>query len=146
MKRNRITWVLVGTCAATFLLLDAAASTAQYRRRYEPSRPTVSPYLNLFRFNNSVLPNYQALVRPQLQERAFEQQQQQLNRRQLQAINQLQSNVQTLQQAPVTAPLVAPTGKGSWFQRDAGNSTFLNTSRYYSQSGGGSPAGGGGRR
>jgi hypothetical protein len=90
------------------------------------------------------VPNYYTFVRPQQQQRAFEQQQQQLNRQQSQVLNQLQSNVQTLKLGPVTAPQVAPTGHGSWFNRP-GSSTFLNTSGFYSQSPGGSQSSGGRR-
>jgi hypothetical protein len=40
-------------------------------------RSTVSPYLNLYRNDGSRLPNYQTLVRPQLQQQAVNQFQQQ---------------------------------------------------------------------
>ena len=70
----------------------------------------------------------------------FKQRQQIYDRQQSQKLNQLQSTVQVLQQ-PVATELVAPTGKGAWFQREGGAS-FQNTSGYYSQSGGGATAGG----
>jgi|SRR3972149_4478917 len=131
----------IAVLAVVVLLLDAGVGDAQYVRRYEPSRPTVSPYLNLFRFNNSIIPNYQSLVRPEQQALRFKQQQLQFDRQQSQAIRQLQSSVRVLQQPPVNAELVAPTGKGSWFNVPGG-SQFGDTSGYYSRSGGGAAAGG----
>jgi hypothetical protein len=38
---------------------------------YEPLNPTISPYLNLLRFDRGPLPNYYSLVRPQLRQQAF---------------------------------------------------------------------------
>jgi hypothetical protein len=125
----------IAVLASAWLLVDAGASYGQYQRRYEPSRPTVSPYLNLFRFNNSVVPNYQSLVRPEQEALRFQQRQQIYDRQQTQQMNQLRSNVTQLQQAPVARELIAPTGHGAWFQREGGAS-FQNTSGYYSQSGG----------
>ena len=71
MRWNCKTWLFVGTLAGIGSLVGATASEAQYQRRFEPSRPTISPYLNLFRFNDSNVPNYQSLVRPLQQQRAF---------------------------------------------------------------------------
>jgi len=142
MHKLHKTWWLSAVLAGTFWLAEAATSHAQYQRRYEPSRPTVSPYLNLFRFNNSVIPNYQSLVRPEQQAQRFKQQQQQFDRQQTQALDQLRANVRVLQQPPVDSELVAPTGKGSWFNVPGG-SQFGDTSRFYSQSGSGGAAAGG---
>jgi hypothetical protein len=129
--------------AGASLLVVADECCAQYQqRRFEPSRPTVSPYLNLFRFNNSVIPNYQSLVRPEQQALRFRNDQQRLDRQQQQSLQQLQQSIHVLQEPPVTTPLVAPTGKGSWFNVQGG-STFGDTSRYFSQVGGGTGAGGG---
>lgn len=140
MTRKTSSGLAIALLAGAWLLVDAGASYGQYQRRYEPSRPTVSPYLNLFRFNNSVIPNYQSLVRPEQDALRFKQQQQIYDRQQSRKLNQLQSTVQVLQQ-PVATELVAPTGKNAWFQREGGAS-FQNTSGYYSQSGGGATAGG----
>jgi len=105
--------------------------------RYEPSTPTVSPYLNLFRndFDKGSLPNYFLYVRPLEQQNRVNQQQRQLLQRQNQEIGQLQANVEQLDRRQAEGPLIAPTGSGSWFGRPGTRSTFLNTSRYYSQSG-----------
>jgi hypothetical protein len=134
---------LAAVLAGVVLASQAVTCEAQYQRRYQPSRPTVSPYLNLFRPNNNVIPNYQSLVRPEQDALRFRQQQLQYDRRQTQQLDQLRTNLQTMQQPAVTSELVAPTGKGAWFNR-SGPSTFQNTSRFYSQSGVSQPITGGG--
>jgi hypothetical protein len=50
-------------------------------------------------------------------------------------ITQLQTGVQDIEQRQAEGPLVAPTGHSSWFGNPGTRSSFLNTSRYYSQSG-----------
>jgi hypothetical protein len=134
---------LAALLAGVVLASQAATSEAQYQRRYQPSRPTVSPYLNLFRPNNNVIPNYQSLVRPEQEALRFRQQQLQYDRRQTQQLSQLQSNLKTMQQPAVVSELVAPTGKSAWFNRP-GPSSFQNTSRYFSQAGVSEPITGGG--
>jgi hypothetical protein len=126
------------------LVLTAASASEAQVRRYEPSRPTVSPYLNLFRNrdSNPFLPNYYSFVRPLQQQYRLNQTQEQLLQQQGRAIGQLQSQVQQLGQAQMRGPLVAPTGKSSGFMRPGTRSTFLNTSRFYPQPGGAA----GGRR
>lgn len=133
--------MLVGILLASL----STTSRAQLQRRFQPSRPTVSPYLNLFRPNNNVIPNYQSLVRPEQEALRFRQQQQEYDRQQTRQLNQLRANVQVLQQPPVTTEFVAPTGKNAWFNRP-GPSTFQNTSRFYSQSAASEPITGGVRR
>jgi TolA-binding protein len=119
---------LVLAIAAGFVVLASSAATVASAQGYQPSRPTVSPYLNLFHNNrngrlNRALPNYFTLVRPQLQQQQINQTQQQLLQQQNGTIQQLQGNVQVLQQQKSGQ---AVTGHNSW---------FLNTSRYYSQVG-----------
>jgi hypothetical protein len=118
-------------------LLGAASASMAQVRRYEPNRPTVSPYLNLFRndFNNGPLPNYQALVRPLQLQQEINQQQQRLLLQQNRALRQLDTNLQNFEQRAVSGQLVAPTGKGSWYFRPSSRAQFLNTSRFYSQAG-----------
>lgn len=81
-----------------------AAQMAAATGRYQPARPTLSPYLNLFREETGPIPNYHLYVRPQLQQQAFN--------------NQFQSNLnqtqQQLQQVPRTAN--RPTGVGSGYR------------------------------
>jgi hypothetical protein len=126
----------IALLAVVPVLLGASMCSAQYyqQKRYEPNRPTVSPYLNLFRFNDSVIPNYQSLVRPEQQAQRFRQQQIQIDNRRQQELQQLQSSVRVLQQPRVDTELIAPTGKGSWFNVQGG-SQFGNTSGFYSKAG-----------
>ena len=129
--------LVLAITAGCVALLGGTASTAQ-GQRYEPSTPTVSPYLNLFQNNrngrqfNSALPNYYSLVRPRLQQQQTNQNQQQLIQQQSRTIGQLQGNLQQLQQA---GPLVVPTGNSSWFNNPGGRAKFRDTSSYYSRSG-----------
>jgi hypothetical protein len=126
---------LLATLVGVFIVVNAGTAYGQYQqRRFEPSRPTTSPYLNLFRFNNSVVPNYQSLVRPEQEALRFREQQMRLNRNQQAELSQVQNNVRVLQQAPVTTELVAPTGKGSWFNVQGG-SQFGDTRGYFSRAG-----------
>lgn len=86
--------------------------------------PTISPYLNLFRDdedNDEAVPNYFTLVRPQVEQRQINLQQQ----RELQRIESRVRTVQYEQEAGTarTGPLPA-TGHGT---------RFFNTGSYYSQ-------------
>jgi TolA-binding protein len=139
-KRLLLALLVVGLHA----LQTAPASMAQVRR-YEPGRPTVSPYLNLFRndgFDNRALPNYHSLVRPLQQQHDTNQMQQRLLQQQRQTLRQLDSNIQDIERRATTGQLVAPTGQGSWFGRPSRRSGYLNTSRFYSQSGTGAAGAG----
>lgn len=110
----------------------ASEASAQQARRYRPSSPTISPYLNLLRNDNvGGLPNYYSLVRPQLQQQTFNQQQRAFNAQQLSfeaqqaaALGSLSNQVQ---------PLVTPTGKASGFMTQGRGASFQNTSRYFPQ-------------
>ena len=135
MRRCRKSWLIACAVAAWWLSHDVSASNAQPVQRYQPATPTVSPYLDLFRFNTGVLPNYQTFVQPQQRAQEYRQAQQWQNQQQARAIRQLQSNVRGLDQRASLGPLVAPTGKHSWFFQPSTRSTYLNTSGYYSQSG-----------
>jgi TolA-binding protein len=128
MPTNSKFCLAVAMTAGMLTLVGGATNTAQ-AQGYQPSRPTVSPYLNLFQNNrggqfNRALPNYYSLVRPQQQQQQVNQTQQQLLQQQNGTLQELQGNVQTLQQQKTGQPVV--TGHNSW---------FLNTSRYYSQVG-----------
>jgi hypothetical protein len=78
--------------------------------RYQPSRPTVSPYLNLLRRNTGPLPNYYSLVRPQLQQLETNQRQQVLNTQQQGELRNLDRRLQ------ITESPVASTGARSVFR------------------------------
>lgn len=93
------------------VVLVAIAATHEVRgqgvRRYQPSRPTVSPYLNLYRNNTGPLPNYYSLVRPQLNQQAFN--------NQISAQQAQQNAALGLLQSQAAQPTTTPTGKRSWF-------------------------------
>jgi len=117
-----------GLTGIVVLLLGLACATsakAQSNTFGAPSiaRPTTSPYLNLFRRNNSALNfglNYQRLVRPEMDLRRN-------------AAN-TNTRVGTLQQQVNSA--IAPDG--SILLPGTGHQTsFLNTQGYFSNSGGG---------
>jgi hypothetical protein len=117
-------------------LVNPTASKAQ--DRYEPNRPTVSPYLNLFQNQNNSLqqsnvPNYYTLVRPLQQQQQFQQSQQRLAQQQSQTIQQLQSNLTTAEQRQAAGPLVVRTGTGSKFDYPGSRYSFLNKNKYYPQ-------------
>jgi hypothetical protein len=133
MGKHRSCW-LIALVAAGCWLGTAAESHAQVRR-YEPSRPTVSPYLNLFREQTGILPNYQALVRPQQLQNETNQRQREINQRGATEAQNLQTQIYELQQKQAAELQMAPTGKNAWFQRPSQRNQFLNTSRFYSQSG-----------
>jgi hypothetical protein len=86
--------------------------------RYQPSRPTVSPYLNLLRRDAGPIPNYFSLVRPQLQQLETNQRQQAINLRQQDQLQNLDNQMLTITQSPAAA-----TGTGA---------TFRNYGGYYS--------------
>jgi hypothetical protein len=145
MQRATQLLMVVSTLIAMHLFGATSVSLAQRPTRYSPSRPTVSPYLNLFRPREvGSVPNYFSLVRPQLQQNEINQLNQQVLQRQTQAIQQLQTNVLN-PQSQAQGPLVAPTGKSSWFAQPAKRSTFMSTSptgnasRFYSRAGGARP-------
>jgi hypothetical protein len=105
------------------------------QQRYEPSRPTVSPYVNLFRENNGIVPNYQSLVRPMLQQQQTNIYQGQQLKKQQQSLRDLQVSQQDLERRARAGTSMSPTGKGAWFNKPGSQSTFMNTSGFYSQSG-----------
>jgi len=94
-------------------------------RRYQPSRPTTSSYLNLTRLNTGAIPNYYSLVRPAQRQRAFNLQEQALRSQQAGSLQQLQNRVQLgLQPAQ-------GTGKQSGFFRPSSRATFNTSTRYF---------------
>lgn len=97
-------------CAAV-LCSGGLAFAQNYGRQSAASRiqrPTVSPYLNLFRQGSNGLPNYQTLVRPELQ-------QLRTNSYQQSEITQLRSQVASEQQQAQTRG-IPQTGHESRFR------------------------------
>lgn len=106
-------------------LLAGGVSLGQQIRRYTPKSPTVSPYLNLLQNNNSGLPSYYSLVRPQLQQRTINREVQRQEHRQRQQLQRLGTRQESIQE------LVAPTGTGGWFMATGQRAKFLGTSQFY---------------
>ena len=105
------------TSALLLACLCAERAQAQAPRgpappaRYQPSRPTVSPYLNLLRRDVGPLPNYYSLVRPQLNQNEFNQRQRVTNAEQ-QA--QIQRNARSI--VDINESTAAPTGTASVYR------------------------------
>lgn len=79
--------------------------------RYEPARPTISPYLNLLRRDAGPIPNYYSLVRPQLNQIEINQRQQVNNRLQQ---TQIQDNSRNI--TNVSKSIAGPTGTASVYR------------------------------
>ena len=92
-------------------------------QRYQPRTPTVSPYLNLTRLDVSPLPNYYAFVRPEIQQRQVNVQQQSLILRQ-------QGDILGLQRQ-IIQPVGPSTGTGSGFMIPGTQFSYLNTTGFY---------------
>jgi len=133
MGKHRNCWLIAFVAVGCWL--DAVVVGHAQVRRYEPSRPTVSPYLNLFRDQTGILPNYQALVRPQLLQNETNQRQRAINQRGAAEALNLQAQLYDIQQRQAAELQMSPTGKNAWFQRPSQRNQFMNTSRFYSQSG-----------
>jgi len=93
--------------------------------RYQPRRPTTSPYLNLSRLQTGPIPNYYSLVRPLQRQRALNQQERAFRAQQTATLQQLQNDVQQ------GLRLAAGTGKRSGFLQPSGRATFGTSSRYF---------------
>ena len=93
---------------------------AQRSSRYEPSSPTVSPYLNLLRRDSGGVPNYYSFIRPQQRQQTANSRQQIVNQQIGRALERQQDEL--LQFGDQMQSQIAPTGAGS---------VFLNFSHYY---------------
>lgn len=100
--------------------------SAQELLRYQPSSPTVSPYLNLGRFNTSGLPNYYTLVRPLNRQRQVNTQAQRLQRQQGAALQRLERAVQP----NLVVPQVS-TGTSSQFLNSGSRAVYRDTRQFY---------------
>ncbi len=98
----------------------------QELRRYAPASPTVSPYLNLGRFNNGGLPNYYSLVRPLNRQRQVNVQSQRLQRQQGLALQRLERVAQTPQAVPQIT-----TGTSSQFLTSGSRAVYQDTRQFY---------------
>ena len=114
---NRIGQLL--TLAAVGAILCVARPVqAQRPWPYRPSRPTISPYMNLYRANPGPVDNYHLYVRPQQRLLSTLQQQNQ-------ALYQQSAGLQALRQEVTGVGrqrIATPTGIGAG---------FMNYSHYY---------------
>lgn len=112
---------LAGVVFALVLLPQLPAAAQQRIERYQPpSRPTLSPYLDLFRQDSGLVDPYNAFVVPRRRMEAQARQFQSEIGAQQRTINQLQGELQgALQMRPTGA---RPTGTGG---------TFMNFSHFY---------------
>jgi hypothetical protein len=99
------------TCG--WLAMVAVSTTSLYAQRtldnqYRPERPTISPYAGLLQVENGSIPNYFSLVRPRLEQRAFNQQ--------LKETTRVQSlEIQTQGSVAVQKTAGTPTGNTAGF-------------------------------
>lgn len=122
---SRACWILL---AGLFVACSTETCEAQVAR-YQPRTSTVSPYLNLGRFNGGGLPNYYALVRPQIQQRQFNTQAARVAQLQQAEIVSLQT--QSNQGQGLASPQGVQTGHNSWFMTPGTEHSFMNTSHFY---------------
>jgi len=105
----------------TALALAGAATAQVQPQQAQIAKPVISPYLNLLRNNNPAYLNYYGLVQPQIQTQN--------------ALNNLQTQVSTLQNAPQQA--FAGTGSELATGKTVGYFThrqyFMNGSGYQQQ-------------
>ena len=113
MSRSIVLAVLVPILVPVSAWAQAPGPTG----KYQPSRPTISPYLNLLRRNPSPVPNYYSLVRPQLQQLDVNRRQQAVNLHQQGQLRTLDRQVLSITESPA-----ASTGTGA---------VFRNYSHYY---------------
>ena len=111
----------------------AARPPLRGANRYQPSSPTTSPYLNLLRPNFGVYPNYYSLVRPMRRQREFNLREQRLRIEQSNTLGGIQGELRQSLEGGRSS--LRPTGTGSGYMIPGSRSTFMNSSRYYPQSG-----------
>ena len=125
MKRSQVILTLVIAAAALLTALPASAQYPSGRRPYspfQPARPTISPWFNLYNQEGGALDNYHTFVRPEMRLRNTLRQQQYDINRQGMDIQSMRRNM-----SGVNRTLgMRPTGSGSM---------FMNYSHYYNYSG-----------
>ena len=117
MKRLQLVLVVL---VAGVVLWPLPAAHAQ--RGYTPYRPTLSPWLDLFRRDSGPLDNYHTFVRPEIRLRETLQRQQANIRRQGTALRSLGQEMTRFEREG----LMRPTGTAS---------VFMNYSHYYQSRG-----------
>ena len=98
---------------ATLTFAFATSAQAQQRstqRRFEPARPTISPYVGLLQSNTGSIPNYFTLVRPRLDQQQFNSQ--------VRATERIRSQqIQQLSRSAAGGEPVLQTGKQAGFMQ-----------------------------
>lgn len=122
MKRLGIISVIGAALLTVFAVERADAQGGGYMP-YAPSRPTVSPWLNLYNRNAGPIDNYHNYVRPQIELRDTLQQQENQIGQQGSSIKSLGQQVTRMGETG----RMAPTGIGS---------RYMNLSHYYARQGG----------
>jgi hypothetical protein len=110
LRRVLIAAVLLASCLGSHAEGQGQPGPAP-PARFQPSRPTISPYLNLLRRDVGPLPNYYSLVRPQLNQIEFDQRQRVINAQQQ---GQIQQNSRQI--LSISESTAAPTGTGSVYR------------------------------
>jgi hypothetical protein len=99
---------LMGVVLVGFVLASDASAQRRSQWQFQPSSPTLSPYLNLLQTNFGPVPNYYSLVRPQLSQQAFN--------RQVEANQRSQTlRIQALTEEGAPAAPITRTGKAGGF-------------------------------
>lgn len=98
---------IVGCVLAICFASDVYAQRSS-DSQYRPATPTMSPYVGLLQTNTGSIPNYYSLVRPRLEQRAFNNQVQYTTRVQSLQIQEISSGTTAV--APSSQ-----TGKGAGF-------------------------------
>lgn len=119
MPRVRLRFALA---AAVWLGLTAGASAQNPAGRYQPTQPTISPWMGLYSRNTGALDNYHSFVRPEQELRSTIRQQNTQTQQNNDALQTLRTQVHDLSE-----PQMRSTGAGS---------VFMDYSHYYGQQNG----------
>jgi len=102
MRRPHLLIVFAVGCA-----MFCVSRSASAQQGYRPSRPTLSPYLNLYRTDSGIVDNYNAFVRPNIAMRSALQQQQSALTRQGMNIGTIQQYISGQQRGAARARTTA---------------------------------------
>ena len=102
------TRLLVGSVVAVVLFASEAEAQRSSQWQYQPSTPTISPYLDLLQTNFGPVPNYFSMVRPRLRQESIN--------RQIQANERSRSlRIQALEDGSQAENPLSRTGKAGGF-------------------------------
>ncbi len=118
MRRFHLAVALLGAVVVFSAVDSASGQSIRPRPRYRPATPTLSPYMDLLRFNDGMLPNYHTFVRPKQEYRRTVQRQDIAIRNQAARIGALGQQVNRIEYHPAIRPTGAAGG-------------YMNYSHYY---------------